>query len=138
VSLLTTPVGADYTQLGSFGDAGTFGANLVASSDQSFRLRGPRPAALLDVQTASLIDARAVTAANGAQVYRVDYRLKRAGEVDARTFYTALAMGPSPDGRFNALYTLTAQATADALAGVEAALLAAVDSFTPPLGKGGS
>ena len=40
VSLLATPLGADYTQLGSFGDAGGFGANLIASSDQSFRLRG--------------------------------------------------------------------------------------------------
>lgn len=135
VSVLTTPIGADFTALGSFGDAGTFGQNLVASSDQSFRTRGPRGLPLRDVQTASLIDARPATAPNGAQVYRIDYKLKRAGEDEPRTFYTAVALGPDPTGRFTALYTLSATATAAALGGVESDLVAAVDSFCPPLGK---
>ena len=125
---------------GSFGDAGGFAANLIASSDQSFRLRGRRPADPVAVQTASLLDARAVTAPNGGQVYRVDYLLKRAGEEAPRTFYTAVALGPDPNGRgfTAALYPVTAQATAAALAGdpgLGAALAKAADSFVPPVAE---
>jgi len=139
VSLLATPLGADYTQLGSFGDAGGFGANLIASSDQSFRLRGRggpggEPVDPVSVQTASLVDARAATAANGAQVYRIDYALKRAGEAAPRSFWTAVSIGPAPDGRGHAaLYTLTAQVPAAALTPeLERALIGVVDSFVPP------
>ena len=147
VSLLATPVGADYTSLGSFGDAGGFAANLIASSDQSFRLRGRGGKASavdpVSVQTAALLDAREVTARNGSKIYRVDYLLKRAGEAEPRTLYTAVAMGPDPNGRgfTNALYTLTAQASAAALGAAPALaadLVRAVESFEPPVfGKGG-
>jgi hypothetical protein len=138
ISLLATPVGADYTSLGSFGDAAGFGDNLIASSDQSFRLRGKKGVDPLSIQTASLLDARPVTAANGAKLYRVDYRLKRAGEAEPRTLYTAVALGPDPSGRgfTNSLYTLTAQASADALSRrpeLEAALVKAIESFQPPV-----
>ena len=85
------------------------------------------------MQTASLLDARPATAPNGAALYRIDYKLKRAGEDEARTFYTAVALGPDPSGRFTALYTLTAQATGAALSEVEKELVAAVESFSPPL-----
>jgi len=87
------------------------------------------------VQTAALVDARDV-ARGGAQVYRIDYTLKRAGEAEPRSFWTAVALGPAPDGRGHmALYTLTAQATAAALrgeAGLAGALVGVVDSFVPP------
>jgi PsbP len=41
VTVIITNVGADYTKLGSFGDAETFGSNLVASMDRSFLRRAP-------------------------------------------------------------------------------------------------
>lgn len=40
VTVLVTNVGADYTALGSFGSADSFGENLIASLDRSFLLRG--------------------------------------------------------------------------------------------------
>ena len=39
VTVIITNVGADYTSLGSFGTAETFGANLVSQMDRSFLLR---------------------------------------------------------------------------------------------------
>lgn len=39
MTILVTNVGADYTGLGSFGTAETFGQNLISSLDRSFLLR---------------------------------------------------------------------------------------------------
>jgi hypothetical protein len=39
VTVLVTNVGADYTSLGSFGNAEAFGENLTSSLDRSFLLR---------------------------------------------------------------------------------------------------
>ena len=39
MTVIITNVGADYTSLGSFGSAETFGANLVSQMDRSFLLR---------------------------------------------------------------------------------------------------
>ncbi len=41
VSVTVTPLGADYTSLGSFGTPQIFGENLVGSMDRSYLLRGP-------------------------------------------------------------------------------------------------
>ena len=49
LTVLITNVGADYTGLGSFGNAEQFGTSLVASMDRSFLLRspfGPKPTAV--------------------------------------------------------------------------------------------
>lgn len=40
--MIVTNIGADFTALGSFGDALQFGENLVASMDRSFLKRAPQ------------------------------------------------------------------------------------------------
>ena len=42
VTVIVTNVGADFTSLGSFGEAQGFGENLVSSMDRSFLLKTPK------------------------------------------------------------------------------------------------
>ena len=131
VSLVATMVGADFTSLGSFGDADTFGESLVATMDRGFA-GGP---------SARLVSARAVTrqargdgeaASNKPQkVYEIEYAVTRSKEEGERLFVSAVAL--SFDGVYNRLYTVTGQVAAGEAAekhGKEVAEI--VKSFVPP------
>lgn len=125
VTLTATMVGADFTSLGSFGDASTFGESLVATMDRGFA-GGP---------TARLVSAKEAsrTAANdkAQKVYEIEYAVTRSKEEGERLFVSAVAL--SFDGIYNRLYTVTGQVAAGEAAekhGKEVAAI--VKSFVPP------
>lgn len=132
VSLVATIIGADFTSLGSFGDAETFGDSLVASMDRGFA-GGP---------SARLVSARAATRqAKGdgeepnsnkpQKIYEIEYAVTRSKEEGERLFVSAVAL--SFDGTYNRLYTVTGQVAAGEAAekhGKEVAEI--VKSFVPP------
>jgi len=127
VSLVATIVGADFTSLGSFGDADGFGESLVATMDRGFA-GGPR---------ARLVSARSTTRRGKAEdsgpqkVYEVEYAVTRSEAEGERLFTSAVAL--SFDGTYNRLYTVTGQVAAGAAAerhGKEVAAI--VKSFVPP------
>lgn len=64
ITLIITNLSADYTQMGSFGDPISFGANIVSSMDLGFTRRNPDD----DVQRAFLISAKNI---NGK--YLIEY-----------------------------------------------------------------
>lgn len=134
VSLVATMVGADFTSLGSFGDAETFGESLVATMDRGFA-GGP---------SARLVSARAVSRqaspsdgggesgdSQPQKVYEIEYAVRRTRDEGERLFVSAVAL--SFDGVYNRLYTVTGQVAAGEAAekhGKEVAAI--VKSFVPP------
>ena len=127
VSLVATMVGADFTSLGSFGDADTFGESLVATMDRGFA-GGPK---------ARLVSARAVSrqakeeSSKPQKVYEIEYAVTRKEDEGERLFVSAVAL--SFDGIYNRLYTVTGQVAAGEAAekhGKEVAAI--VKSFVPP------
>lgn len=124
VTLTATMVGADFTSLGSFGDASTFGESLVATMDRGFA-GGP---------TARLVSAKEAsrTANDKTQkVYEIEYAVTRSKAEGERLFVSAVAL--SFDGIYNRLYTVTGQFAAGEAAekhGKEVAAI--VKSFVPP------
>lgn len=131
VSLVVTTVGADFTSLGSFGDAETFGESLVAMMDRGFA--GGTSARLLSARSvsrqASPRDGEENSSNSKPQkVYEIEYAVRRDGE---RVFVSAVAL--SFDGVYNRLYTVTGQVAAGEAAekhGKEVAAI--VKSFVPP------
>lgn len=131
VSVVITNVGADFTKLGSFGTASAFGENLVASMDRRFMRRaswGPK-GRQEPIQEAELLAAREGRK-GGANLYYVDYELLKPGEDEKRVFMSAVALGFN--GRYNRLFTLTAQCLKKDLPRVGQDLQIIVASFTPP------
>jgi hypothetical protein len=131
VSVVVTNVGADYTKLGSFGTASAFGENLVASMDRRYLLRSswnPK-GRKQQIQEAELLAAREGRKGN-SQLYYIDYSLLKPGEDEKRVFMTAVALGFN--GRYNRLYTLTAQCLQKDLPRVGDSLQKVVASFKPP------
>lgn len=124
VSLIITSVGADYTKLGSFGTPLGFGENLVASMDRKFMKK-----AGTSVQEARLLST-AETKSNGHQLYLVDYAVKKPGEDEERLLISAVCLGFN--GRYNRLYTLTAQTLASDFKQNEKMLRSVIKSFKPP------
>ena len=125
--MVATIVGADFTSLGSFGDADGFGESLVATMDRGFA-GGPK---------ARLVGARSTTRQSKAEgsraqkVYEVEYAVTRSEAEGERLFTSAVAL--SFDGTYNRLYTVTGQVAAGEAAekhGKE--VEAIVKSFVPP------
>ena len=129
VTLLINNAGADYTKLGSFGSAEDFGANLVNSMDRRYLLRGSRiqRAKIKDVQTADLISAKSERG-----MYSIEYVLKKPDE-EPRRLLSLIAL--RFDGRYNRLYTLTAQCADTEYAKYQADIQRIMNSFKPPVAK---
>lgn len=144
VSLVVTLVGADFTSLGSFGDAEAFGSSLVSSMDRSFA--GGPSARLVNAKKVSLKPRQRKSDDDGGdeainrsrfedkprEAYEIEYAVRRSkDDAGERLFVSCVAL--SFDGRYNRLYTLTGQTAAGEAAekhGKE--VEAIVRSFVPP------
>jgi hypothetical protein len=114
--------------LRSFGNVFAFGTNLVNSMDRSFllRVRGARQNPDEPIQIAKLLDA-----AETRGMYYVEYTVeKQPGP--KRHLYSMVAL--SYNGRYNRLYTLTAQCLESQVAETEPVLKEVLKSFLPPAG----
>uniref|UniRef100_A0A383WAY8 PsbP C-terminal domain-containing protein n=1 Tax=Tetradesmus obliquus TaxID=3088 RepID=A0A383WAY8_TETOB len=128
VTLTITNTSAEFTKLGSFGNVFAFGTNLVNSMDRSFllRVRGNNPNPDEPIQIAKLLDA-----AESRGMYYVEYSVeKQPGP--KRHLYSMVAL--AYNGRYNRLYTLTAQCLEDQVETAEPVLKAVLKSFLPPAG----
>jgi len=125
ITVVCTNVGADYTSLGSFGNAQTFGENLVGSMDQSFLARAPKWAKGNQPHQ----EAKLLKALENDKAYNIEYTIKRSDE-DQRHLLSTVAIGYN--GRYTRLYTLTAVSSEENFAKEKATLQKIVDSFQPP------
>ena len=124
VTVVETYASADFTSLGSFGSVDAFGETLVSQMDRS--RNGPAAPA------ARLVSARKATR-EGADLYLIDYDVKRVNEPDFRHCYSAVAL--AFDGRHNKLFTVTGQVAAESAAEWGDAVRGAVASFVPPASR---
>ncbi|KAG6550190.1 hypothetical protein Mapa_008149 [Marchantia paleacea] len=113
VNIVITGLGADYTQLGSFGNADMFAENLVNSLDRAWQ----RPPG----QKATLIDD---SYKNG--MYYVEYTVQKPGEAKR---HLLSVVGIANNGWINRLYTVTAQYWEDDADKYKANLKKIVSSF---------
>ncbi|CEF96889.1 Mog1/PsbP, alpha/beta/alpha sandwich [Ostreococcus tauri] len=98
VTVVATPAGADFTKMGSLGDAYGFGMGLVAPLHRPKLKKGREDR----VQRAELVDAY-----GKGDYYKVEYTFERpAADIDS--VFLVLA-GLGYDGRVGHLYTTTAQ-----------------------------
>lgn len=126
VTLLINNAAADFTSLGSFGSPQDFGSNVVNSMDRSYVRRGYLRAQEKnqDIQTAKLIEAKSVRG-----MYDIEYLLKTPGQEQKRLIsLIALRF----DGKYNRLYTLTAQCVENIFPKYEKEIRTILDSFEPP------
>eukprot|EP00955_Chlamydomonas_euryale_P059160 357293-Chlamydomonas_euryale.AAC.3 len=123
ISVTVTNVSGEFTKMGSFGNVDTFAGNLINSLDRSFLLRVKNRSPDEPVQVARLIDYKAV---NGGETYQVEYTVQKLPGPVRHLFSTA-SLGTN--GRYNRLYTLTAQCLEDDLPKYQTILQDAVKSF---------
>lgn len=128
ISIIVTNTSADFTRLGSFGTASTFGDNLVSSMDRSF-MRKAAWGRKSDKEQL-IQEARLLAAKERNSLYYIDYALKKPGESDERIFQSAVALGFN--GRYNRLYTVTAQCLQKDFPKLGSTLEKVVGSFKPP------
>ncbi|KAK9803148.1 hypothetical protein WJX72_002303 [[Myrmecia] bisecta] len=124
VTVVVNNVAADYQSLGSFGTAEQFGMNLVASMDRSYLQRGPLGGSSNPVQLASLVGTKDLSGA-----YFVDYTVTKPGE-SKRHLLSVIAMGWN--GRYNRLFTVTAQCPDAELPQLEGIFRSVLMSFKAP------
>lgn len=125
ISVTITNIGADYTALGSFGNAQTFGENLVGSMDRSYLLRGPAWARRGEVpQVATLQGAK-----ESQGMYYLDYTVKTAEE-PARVISSVVAIGNN--GRQRRFYTVNATCMEGDVAEYGPLLKSIINSFKAP------
>lgn len=125
ITVVCTNVGADYTSLGSFGNAQTFGENLVGSMDQSFLARAPKWAKGNQQHQ----EAKLLKAVENGKAYNIEYTIKRSDE-DQRHLLSTVAIGYN--GRYTRLYTLTAVSSQENFEKEKPTLQKIVDSFQAP------
>lgn len=113
VSILITPLSADFTSLGSFGTADNFGETLVNGMDRSWQ-KNPG-------QAAKLITTKSV---NGK--YFVEYTLQKPGEPK---LHMLSIVGVGVNVWYNQLFTLTAQFLEEDSAKFKGPLEKVVSSF---------
>eukprot|EP00775_Hariotina_reticulata_P006301 gene6301-6536_t len=126
VTLTITNTSAEFTRLGSFGNVFTFGQNLVNSMDQRFLLRVRGNKGSEPVQIARLEDALETKG-----MYFVDYTIEKLPG-PKRHLYSLVAL--AFNGRYNRLYTLTAQCLEEQVPQVAPVLKQVLASFVPPAG----
>lgn len=128
VTVTVTNVGADYVALGSFGKVDAFGESLVNSMDRSYLQRAPGWARGKEpLQIAKLVDAK-----ERNSMYFVEYTVEKEPEA-ARHLLSLLAMGYN--GKYNRLYTVTAQCLESEVSADRPLLESILGSFIPPVSK---
>lgn len=121
VTIVATPSGADFTKMGSLGDAYGFGMGLVAPLHKPKVRKGREDR----VQRATLVDSVAK-----GEYYKVEYEFERpAAGIDSIFFVLA---GLGYDGRVGHLYTTTAQYPREEEAKWRGVVEAIVDSVEYP------
>eukprot|EP00873_Tetraselmis_striata_P028577 jgi/Tetstr1/448841/TSEL_036067.t1 len=130
ITLVITNSSPDFTKLGSFGTAEDFGTNLVNSMDRSYLKRAPKWARRdvkdEDIQTAHLIKTGTLK-----DSYKIEYTVQNANV--QKYLFSLVSLGFN--GRYNRVYTITAQCP-EAQADEFRALFEAVfKSFTFPAVK---
>lgn len=125
ISVIVTNIGADFTSLGSFGDAQAFGENLVSSMDRSFLLRTPKWTHPKEgIQQAALINTKGL-----GTKYFVEYTVTKPSQAQ-RHLLSLVALGNN--GTHNKLYTATAQCREEQLTTWRPVLQTVLESFKPP------
>lgn len=121
VSLVVTVVGADFTSLGSFGDAEAFGSSLVSSMDRGFaggpsarlvsakkvlRERRNKSSGSCGGGGCDVVDADSTSTTTSRrfddkpqEAYEIEYAVRRSKDEGERLFVSAVAL--SFDGRYN-------------------------------------
>ncbi|KAL3146573.1 hypothetical protein ABBQ32_000813 [Trebouxia sp. C0010 RCD-2024] len=123
LTIVITNVGADFTRLGSFGDAEQFGGNVVAQMDRSYLNRSwNKPKS--PVQEAKLLDAKSRN-----NMYFIEYTVKKPSQ-EEKHLLSAIALGFN--GRYNRLYTVTGQCRESELKDYKSTLQSVLQSFSPP------
>jgi len=123
VSITITNVSVEFTKLGSFGNVFAFGSNLVNQMDRSYLLRSKRNTE--PVQVAKLLDAE-----EKRGMYFVEYTVQKMPD-PKRYFKSVVAL--SNNGKYNRLYTVTAQCLDEQLQEYGPALDKVIASFEPPV-----
>ncbi|KAH7387223.1 hypothetical protein KP509_16G011400 [Ceratopteris richardii] len=113
VNVLITPVGPDYTSLGSFGTVDAFAETLVNSLDRSWK----KPPG----QAAKLIDSKSKKG-----FYYIEYTIQQPGE---KKRHLLSVVGMRFNGWYNRLYTVTGQYFQEDESKYGAVLGKVVDSF---------
>ena len=98
VTIVATPAGADFTKMGSLGDAFGFGYGLVVPLNKPKAKKGREDR----VQYAELVDSVAK-----GDYYKVEYTFERPSAGINSVFFVLAGLGY--DGRVGHLYTATAQ-----------------------------
>jgi len=128
VTLVITNTAADFTSLSSFGSDYDFGTNLVNSMDRSYLLRGPKWARKgvneEDIQISKLISTKSVNSG-----YLIEYTVQNAKVDKHLTSFVFLGF----NGRYNRLYTITAQCPKGELSAFADTFQAICKSFKAPL-----
>lgn len=123
LTLVITNVGADFTRLGSFGDAEQFGGTLVSQMDRSYLNRSwNKPKT--PPQEAKLIEAKARN-----NMYFIEYTVKKPAQ-EQKHLLSAVALGFN--GRYNRLYTVTGQCKESELSQYKGTLQSVLQTFVPP------
>lgn len=127
VTVVVTNVSGEFTRLGSFGNVYAFGTNLVNSMDRSYLQRDAKKRALLKgkdaIQVAKLLEAKEI-----GDYYFVEYTVVK--DPDARHLFSLIALGFN--GRYNRLYSVTAQCKEDELELFRPTLAVIINSFKAP------
>jgi len=123
LTIVITNVGADFTRLGSFGDAEQFGGQLVAQMDRSYLNRSwnkPKQ----PPQEAKLLQAKSQN-----NMYFIEYTVTKPAQ-EQKHLMSAVALGFN--GRYNRLYTVTGQCKESQLPQYQKMLQSALQTFSPP------
>lgn len=130
VSVTITPSGADYTGLGSIGNADQWAERIVSAMDTSYLLRAPdfvRKQAIARGQIPTVVTL--VNAKESQNKYMAEYVTSADGNT-TRRILTAVALGSN--GRLNRFYTVNASAPDEIFEKYGEELRRAVDSFVAP------
>ncbi|DBA88947.1 TPA: hypothetical protein ACH3X2_000177 [Trebouxia sp. C0005] len=158
LTIVITNVGADFTRLGSFGDAEQFGGTLVAQMDRSYLNRSwnkpktpvqselwpqlPSRVQLMTLGTPGCSPSLCISYANHAaqeaklldakaknNMYFIEYTVKKPSQ-EQKHLLSAVALGFN--GRYNRLYTVTGQCKESELSQYKGTLQTVLQSFAPP------
>ncbi|KAG1664185.1 hypothetical protein FOA52_011363 [Chlamydomonas sp. UWO 241] len=124
ISIVITNVSVEFTKLGSFGNVSTFAGNLVNSLDRSFLSKDRNRTADSDpVQIANLVD---YNVGKSGESYDVEYTVQKLPGPQRHLFSTVML---GSNGKYNRLYTVTAQCMEEDLPKYKDVLQASCESF---------
>eukprot|EP00798_Chlamydomonas_sp_ICE-L_P013602 gene13602-19475_t len=123
ITVTVTNVSVEFTGLGSFGNIDAFASNLINSLDRSYLLRTAKrdQAPEEPIQIAKLVDYKGTS-----DQYSVEYTVQQLPEAK-KHLMSVVQLGTN--GKYNRLYTATAQCREDDLQDYKPQLEAALKSF---------